>query len=333
VPAHRAGAPTPRRAAIARRAALVARIRDFFAERDVLEVTTPLLGRYATAEPTLDNLALARRAAPRYLRTSPESALKRLVAAGAGDIYELGPVFRANERGRRHREEFAMLEWYRVGFDHRQLMEEVARLVVHCGYPRAPQPLTYAAAFDAALGLDPHTAPTAALAARALELPLALDSADRGDRALLLDALFAHAVEPELAARGAVLLYDFPLVLRAYARLSEAQPPLAERFELVIDGLEIANGYHEIVDADEQAACFATENALRARRGLAAVPPDDDWLAALRAGMPACAGVALGVERLLMATDGLADVASAMPGDPSGAACRTSSGFEAAPDV
>ncbi len=311
------GGPTPRRAAIARRGALLARIREFFAERDVLEVTTPLLGSYATAEPTLENLALARGAAPRYLRTSPESALKRLVAAGAGDIYELGPVFRAGERGRRHREEFTMLEWYRVGFDHRALMEEVARLVVHCGYPRAPQPLAYAAAFEAALGLCPHTAPTAALAARAGELPLALRGDDRSDRALLLDALFAHAVEPELARRGAVLLYDFPLVLRAYARLSDGQPPLAERFELVIDGLEIANGYHEIVDADEQAACFADDNALRARRGLPTVPADDDWLAALRAGMPACAGVALGLERLLMTLDGLADVAAALPGDPS----------------
>ncbi|MEQ8231944.1 MAG: EF-P lysine aminoacylase EpmA [Gammaproteobacteria bacterium] len=308
--------PTPRRAALARRAALLARIREFFAARDVLEVSTPLLGAHATTEPTLSNLALARTTPPRYLRTSPESALKQLLAAGSGDVYELGPVFRAGEHGGRHREEFTLLEWYRTGLDHHALMDEVAALVVHCGYPAAPRPLAYAEVFAQALDLDPHTAPTEILAARVAQTPLALAPGDRSDRALLLDALYAHAVEPLLARAGAVLLYDFPAELRAYARLSVGAPPRAARFELVIDGVELANGYHEIVDAAEQAACFAQENALRARRSLATVEPDAAWLAALRTGMPDCAGVALGVERLLMVLDGHTDIAAARPGEP-----------------
>ncbi|MEQ8661982.1 MAG: EF-P lysine aminoacylase EpmA [Gammaproteobacteria bacterium] len=320
--------PSPRRAALARRAALIDRIRAFFARHAVLEVSTPVLGSYATAEPTLANLALARDGAPRFLRTSPESALKRLLAAGSGDVYELGPAFRADEHGRRHREEFTLLEWYRVGYDHHALMDEVAALVAHCGYPRAPRRMTWAAAFEAALAACPHTLPTAALAGLAETLPLTLSASDRDDRALLLDALFAHAVEPELARAGAVLLYDFPRELRAYARLSSDQPARAERFELVIDGLEIANGYHEIVDADAQAACFAAENALRARRGLPAVTPDADWLAALRAGLPPCAGVALGVERLLMALDGHAEIAAARPAELPPGHHDTSSDFE-----
>lgn len=304
--------PTASLAALARRAERIGRIRAFFAARACLEVTTPTLVRRASSEPALASLPVVapRATAPRwYLRTSPEAAMKRLLAAGSGDIYQLGPAFRADESGRRHRPEFTLLEWYRVGRDHHDLMAEVEALLGTLAFGRPVQRIAYTSLFADALGAAPHRLTNRELAASAAQAGLVLASRDQDDRALLLDALFTCRIEPRLAAMGAVLLYDYPPELRAYARLSSAPMALAERFELVIDGLEVANGYHEITDADEQAACFAQETALRVARGLPPVPPDENWLAALRAGLPACAGVALGVERLLMALDAQADIA------------------------
>lgn len=286
------------RAGLAAAGRVAAAIRSYFAAADVVEVATPSLLHWPTAEPTLSNLALARAGGRRFLRTSPESALKRLLAAGSGDVYEFGPAWRAEEAGRLHREEFTLVEWYRVGFDHHRLMDDVAALLAACGHARPLTRLRYAEVFAAVFGHDPHHASDAELAALAVAAGVAVPA--DADRALLLDALYAARLEAELAQRGAVFLHDFPAELRAYARLSAGTPAVAERFELVVDGVELANGYHEITAADEQAACFAAENALRRRRGLPPVAPDADWLAALSSGMPACAGVALGFERLVM---------------------------------
>ncbi len=299
--------PTATIATLGRRAARVARIRAFFAERSCLEVTTPVAVRRASSEPTLTSLAIdaVQADAPRgYLRTSPEAAMKRLLAAGSGDIYQLGPAFRAEEHGRHHRTEFTLLEWYRVGWNHHALMDEVEALLRELAYTGAVRRISYTTLFAEALGHPPQDLTNRALADCAERAGLNLSTTDRDDRTLLLDALFACVIEPRLAGLGAVLLHDYPMELRAYARLSSSPTPVAERFELIIDGLEIANGYHEITDADEQAACFAQDAAVRAARTLPGVPPDADWLAALRAGLPACAGVALGLERLLMALDG-----------------------------
>lgn len=298
-------------ARLAARARTLETLRGFFASRGVLEVDTPLLSCHASTEPTLTNLVVDlpdSRAGRGYLRTSPESAMKRLLAAGSGDIYQLGPVFRGDEHGRRHLREFTLLEWYRVGFDHRQLMDDVLALLRAVGYAAPVTRLAYGELFAEHFGVSPHGLDSAALAALVAAQGMTLAAEEHADRALLFDCLYATVLEPALATRGAVLLYDYPCELRAYARLGPQSPPVAERFELVIDGLELANGYHEITDADEQAACFAAENALRARRGLPEIAPDTRWLDALRAGMPRAAGVALGVERLLMVLAGVAHI-------------------------
>jgi lysyl-tRNA synthetase class 2 len=173
--------------------------------------------------------------------------------------------------------------------------------------------MTYAELWQRRFDGDPHTLPTEALAAVAAALPCALGATERGDRAGLFDRIYVQALEPALAGAGAVFVHGYPVEQRAYARLSSGAVPHAERFELVIDGLEIANGYHEIIDPDEQRGCFGQENALRAARGLAAAPVDEDWLGALASGMPACAGVALGVERLHMALRGERAIDSVAP--------------------
>lgn len=283
------------------RAALVRTIRAYFDANGAYEVSTPLLSRYASSEPTLANLAVSAAASAHsgYLRTSPESAMKRLLASGSGDIYQIGPVFRDGERGRHHQTEFTMLEWYRLGFDTQRLMDEVESVLRAVGFERPLTRLCYGALFARHFCAAPAAFSTVALANLVRPLSINLAPAEQDDRALLLDCLFAAVLEPALAAAGAIFLHDFPLELRAYARLS-AHTPAAERFELIIDGLEIANGYYEIVDSVEQARCFAEDNALRVRRGLATVTPDQAWLAALAQGLPVCAGVALGLERLMM---------------------------------
>ncbi|MBK6659862.1 MAG: EF-P lysine aminoacylase GenX [Proteobacteria bacterium] len=286
-----------------RRATVVTALRAYFDAEGVCEVATPLLSPQATTEPTLRNLAVAQPfAAGRewYLRTSPEAAMKRLLAAGSGDIYQLGPVFRADERGRHHLTEFTLLEWYRLGFSLDALMDDVAAALAAAGFTRAIARVSYDELFAVQFGAAPHAFDDAQLAALAAERGLCLAPADRHDRALLLDGLYACVLEPALATMGAVFVYAYPPELRAYARLTGSAPPHAARFELVVDGLELGNGYHEIIDADEQGRCFAVENTTRAARGLPQVAPDEAWLAALAHGMPAASGVALGVERLLM---------------------------------
>ena len=285
------------------RAAVVAALRAYFDAQGVCEVSTPLLSLAATTEPTLSNLNVVHPFDGErtwYLRTSPESAMKRLLASGSGDIYQLGPVFRADERGRHHLTEFSLLEWYRLGFSLADLMDDVAAALLAAGFTRPITRLSYGDLFAGQFGAQPHDLASPALAALVAEHGMTLCAVDQHDRAFLFDCLYACVLEPALKQRGAVFIYDYPVELRAYARLSHGPPSVAARFELVVDGLELANGYYEIIDADEQARCFEAENATRRVRGLPVVPPDAGWLAALASGMPACAGVALGVERLLL---------------------------------
>ncbi|MCZ6893383.1 MAG: EF-P lysine aminoacylase EpmA [Gammaproteobacteria bacterium] len=295
------------------RARLIAQMRDYFDASGACEVTTPVLSRFATSEPALDSLALECTPVPgrRYLRTSPESAMKRLLAAGSGDIYQIGPVFRGGEAGRFHLPEFTMLEWYRRSFDHRQLMDDVEALLHSLGLNRPINRVSYAELWARHIGGDPHTITTARLADIANGKSTRLSPEDREDRSLLFDCIYVHRLEPALAVDGAVFLFDYPLELRAYARVSARGPRIAERFELIVDGTEIANGYHEITDVEEQRRCFEQDNALRMRRGRPKMNVDEDWLAALADGLPACAGVALGIERLIMVLTGVGDIADA----------------------
>ena len=297
--------PTATLGALRRRAETLARIRTYFAATGAFEVDTPLLCARGVTDPALENFAVScGESGIAYLQTSPEFAMKRLIAAGSGDIYQIGHAFRREEAGRIHNSEFTLLEWYRLGRDHHGLMDDVEGLLAAVGLARPCRRASYAALCLAHAGLDPHRATTVELATAVERWQVALAVADRTDRALLLDVLFSHAVLPALAGAGAVFVYDFPREQAAYARLGPGSPTVGERFELIVDGIEIANGYHELGDAAEQRARQEAENACRIRRGRAPMALDEDFLAALGEGFPSCAGAALGVDRLQLVLDG-----------------------------
>lgn len=295
-------------AAIKLRAQLNAFIRRFFAERGVLEVETPILSSAGNTDPNIQCLSLDLHGPPaaapgrRWLRSSPEFALKRLLAAGLGDCYELGRVFRDGEAGARHNPEFTLLEWYRIGWDHRRLMEEVADLVQAAlalvGKRSRVQRTSFRDLYRRRFGFDPHSAGEDALRA-----PLALfdiNPAGLG-RDDWLDLLMTHLIQPVLPENRILLVHDYPASQCALARLSGEDPPLAERFEVYLGPLELANGYHELCEAGEQRRRFEADLAQRRRRGLPLPVLDERLLSALDAGLPDCAGVALGVDRLLLA--------------------------------
>lgn len=288
------------------RARLLDRARAFFAARGVLEVETPQLSAAAATDLHLESL-VARPAdggAAGWLHTSPEFPMKRLLAAGAGDIWQLARVFRGAEQGRRHNPEFSLLEWYRVGWDAPRLMDEVdafvRMLAGEGGVTGETERLSYREAFLRHAGLDPFAASAAeiadVLAGRGVPLPEGAGD----DRDAVLDLSLATLVEPALDPARPTFVYDFPASHAALARIRRGNPPVAERFELFFGGMELANGFHELTDAEEQAARFQADLAARRARGLGEPPMDERLLAALRHGLPACAGVALGFDRLVM---------------------------------
>ena len=286
------------------RARVLAQIRSFFAEHDVLEVETPVLSKCAVSDPFLDSLEVSFGFQPGiederlYLQTSPEYALKRLLAAGSGDIYSMAKVFRNGEFGRRHNPEFTMLEWYRLGFDDRQLMAEVAALVRAVVPELSVQYLSYAELFERELGLDPHQASLQQLQQVCREHVDAPFEDD--DRDTWLNLLMSHVLEPRL--QGAVFIHSYPASMAALARVREDEQgrQVAARFELFVDGVELANGYHELTDATEQARRLQADQQQRAALGLPQRPLEQRLVEALEAGLPECAGVALGVDRLVM---------------------------------
>ncbi len=296
--------------ALRARAEILRRIRAFLEARGLWEVETPVLSAATATDPAIDSLETRCRAPgapPRlYLQTSPEHAMKRLLAAGSGPIYQITRAFRDGEAGRLHNPEFTILEWYRVGFDEHALMDEVEALVrtALAGHRELPQRpfrrLAWRAAFAEATGLDPLAAPAAELARLARAHGLEPSPALAGDRAALEDWLLDAVVVPALARGGPFFLHDWPAERAALARLRPGSPPVAARFELFVDGIELANGYHELADAAEQRLRMERDRARRRRAGRAVPPVDARLLAALEAGLPDCAGVALGVDRLVM---------------------------------
>ena len=306
--------------AIRLRARLNALIRGFFVERGVLEVETPVLSRGGNSEPNIASFSLEfsgrTDGAPRtrWLRTSPEYPLKRLLAAGLGDCYELGRVFRDGEAGGRHNPEFTMLEWYRVGWDHLRLVGETAELVdaalALIGRKATLRVVRYRDLYRDAFGIDPFAASNDEL--RAALGDVAIDPAGLG-RDDWLDLLMTHRLQPAFAADELLAVTDWPASQCALARVRDDGDghPVAERFELYLGPVELANGYHELADAGEQRARFLRDLERRRERGATEPPLDEAFLAALDAGLPDCAGVALGVDRLLMAmlgTQRIADV-------------------------
>ena len=275
-----------------------------------MEVDTPILSAAATVDLQINS---ERTVDGRWLRTSPEFPMKRLLAAGSGPIYELGHVFRAGDAGRFHNPEFLMLEWYRPGWDHHRLMAEVGALLVALGAPAPAAPLTYREAWLAHAGLDPFATPTEAFGPALRERHGQALPAQGLDRDGWLDFGMAFVVGPRLGGDAPCFVHDFPASQAALARVRDGTPPVAERFELFWQGLELANGFHELADAAEQRRRFEADQARRKAAARSVPPLDERLLEALASGLPDCAGVALGVDRLLMLLSGLPDLAAAMP--------------------
>jgi len=305
-------------ATLKERARIIQQIRRFFIDKDLLEVETSALCQATVTdlhlhgfESTFNNPLRPQRQTL-YLQTSPEYGMKRLLCAGSGPIFQICKAYRNEEAGRNHNPEFTMLEWYRPGFDHFQLMaemDELLTLILAC--PSADK-ITYQHVFEQHLGVDPLNISLQELKALAAkhgygDIALAEHNGDN-----LLNLLFSQHVEPKIAHDRPCFVYDFPASQAALARVSPSDRRVAERFELYFKGKELANGFHELSDANEQRRRFEQDNHQRAAAGLPVRAIDEYLLAALKSGLPDCAGVALGIDRLLMLALQKQDIAEVM---------------------
>ena len=287
---------------LAARADLLQALRRFFSDRGVMEVETPLLSQGTVPDPGIDIFTLPGGGdePDRYLQTSPESAMKRLLAAGSGDIFQICKAFREGEAGRHHNPEFTLLEWYRIGWDHAALMREVAELLGTVLNLDGWQVWPYRALFVELLGVDPLDEQTSLTTLTDLAQSRIGSVPEGLDRDAVLDLLMSHCVEPGISEWGVVFITDFPPSQAAMARsISVGDADVAARFECYVHGKELANGYWEQCDADALSAQLQAENTRRRQRRLPERPIDERLLAAHRHGLPDCAGVALGVDRLL----------------------------------
>ena len=304
--------PSASNAALRLRAQALRAAREFFFTRNVLEVETPAMVNTPVSDV---NLGSVRVQVPGhegllFLHTSPEYAMKRLLAAGSGDIFQICRVYRGAERGRQHNPEFTMLEWYRLGFSLEELMREVAELTrALLGQLQLPiEFLTYRDAVRQHAGFDPLDADIGELQRAAQELGLSGDHARTSGRDELLDLIVGARVGPALGSKTLTFLHRYPASQAALARLDADDPRVALRFELYHRGMELANGYHELTSGAEQRLRFATDQQARTVRGLPTFALDANLLSALDAGLPDCAGVALGFDRVLMLAAGAASI-------------------------
>ncbi|MGL4858930.1 MAG: elongation factor P--(R)-beta-lysine ligase [Enterobacteriaceae bacterium] len=289
-----------------KRAQMMAEIRRFFHDRGVLEVETPYMSQATVTDIHLFPFETrfvgpgAAQGIPLYLMTSPEYHMKRLLAAGSGPIFQTGRCFRNEESGRYHNPEFTMLEWYRPHFDMWRLMDEVDDLMQQLlGCPAAER-FTWQQIFIHHLQIDPLKATVPELQKVASQLGTGEIAEREQDRDTLLQLLFTAGIEPAMDHRAPIFVYHFPASMAALARLCPEDNRVAKRFELYYKGIELANGYDELTDWQEQERRFHEDNRIRAERGLPVQPLDYPLLEALKAGLPACSGVALGVDRLAM---------------------------------
>ena len=306
--------PSAAPSALRQRAKILKTARAFFEQRGVLEVETPILSAGAVSDPQIESLATQIAGVPgrRYLCPSPEYAMKRLLAAGSGDIYQICKVFRDAERGRWHNPEFTMIEWYRVGMDDAALMNEVEALIGALLAPGrtlgAAERISYADALRRHAGVDAFDSSEERLLEAARGHGIHCDA--QLDRDAKLDLLMGLIVGPRLGRGNPCFVCDYPASQAALARLKPGLPRVAARFELYLDGLELANGFHELAQPQEQRARFKQDLVLRASRAQVQPPLDENFLSALESGLPDCAGVALGFDRLVaiaMGADKLAD--------------------------
>jgi len=297
------------------RAKILQDIRQFFVQRGLLEVETPALSQAGVTDihlhcfktnfvgPEISTTKSASHGVPLYLQTSPEFHMKRLLSAGSGSIFQISKVFRNEESGRFHNPEFTLLEWYRVTFDHFLLMDEMdqlLQLILNCNPARR---CTYQQAFIEVLNVDPLSASIAQLKQSGAQLNLGEVLSEEIDRDTILQLLFCIAIEPVIAEQQPCFIYNFPASQAALARISPEDSRVAERFEVYFQGVELANGFHELSDAQEQLLRFQEDNRGRVLKGLEQMPIDDNFIASLTR-LPDCAGVALGIDRLVMLATG-----------------------------
>tara|TARA_B100001142_G_scaffold93131_1_gene94850 strand:+ start:337 stop:1248 length:912 start_codon:yes stop_codon:yes gene_type:complete len=295
---------------------MLAKIRSFFATRNVLEVETPTLSKAGATDFQIESITASSQALGKeslYLSSSPELPMKRLLAAGYGDIYQISRAFRDKELGRWHQPEFSLLEWYRVGWNDLDLMNEVEDLVKIVLQPIKPSPetlrITYREAFLEFLDFDIKSDLTALqqkLMKKGFDVPKNLASDE------LLDLAFSSAITPQLNKETITFVYDFPQDQAALARIKPGTPPVAARFEMLLGGIELANGFDELTDAIEQKKRFDAEQQRRQTAGYHVPPIDKDFISALSYGLPRCSGVAVGLDRLLAIIAGLNDLSQTM---------------------
>ena len=298
--------PSATISALKQRARILQKIRQFFADKDVLEVDTPALSQATVTDQHLHSFntqfhsPFASKPQTLYLQTSPEFAMKRLLCAGSGAIYQICKAFRNEEAGHFHNPEFTMLEWYRPDFDHHQLMaemDELIQLILGCN---SAEKLTYQQAFETHLNCDPINASLSDIQSLASTQGYQDMAQNEQDKDTLLTLLFSQKVEPKIGQQRPCFVYGFPASQAALAKITPSDTKVAERFELYFKGIELANGFHELDDADEQLARFEADNTKREQHGLTTMPIDQHLIAALSHGLPQCAGVAMGIDRLVM---------------------------------
>lgn len=297
------------------RARLLSKLRAFFAEKDIYEVQTPVLSHAGNTEPSIETFVTQQSensnhlTQPSFLNTSPEFVMKRLLAAGCGSIFQITPVFRQGEQSSKHNSEFTLLEWYRIDFDHHALMGEVNALLHYISKDfltlERSHFYTYQDAMIKYADIDPFTASNEDLKAAIEKAGIdVVGMDDDSSTDSWLDLLMCQVVEKNLPENCPVFIYDYPASQAALAKIRKGSPDVAERFELYINGMELANGFHELSDAEEQAKRFKNEQLIRKERGLPCIPADAQLIAALEHGLPDCAGVAIGLDRLLMVLTG-----------------------------
>jgi len=313
--------PTASWERLCQRGDLLRRLRRFFDDQGFVEVHTPILSADTVVDRHLDPVPVTLGTDPRqpevgpryWLQTSPEFGMKRLLAAGAQAIYQVTKAFRLAERGPLHNPEFTMVEWYRVGDDYQagmQLLADLAEMM----FERGPTlRLSFAEAFETALSVDPHRAEVTELAAMAARLGIDTAAFESADRDAWLDLLLVESIQPTLGTAQPVILYDFPASQSALAQVRPGPPAVAERFELYVDGLELANGYHELLDAAELRHRNHLANEQRMADGKPPLPVESRLLAAMDAGLPSCSGTALGFDRLVMAATGATTIDEVIP--------------------
>lgn len=298
--------PTTSLNALRQRGSIIKQIRAFFDQRNVLEVETPALSHYSVTDAHLQSFSTefvgpgAAKGTPLYLQTSPEYAMKRLLAAGSGCIFQIAKAYRNEESGRHHNPEFTLLEWYRMGFDDQRLMQEVDALLQLVLNTENADYISYQEAFIEHLSIDPLSCTMGELNTAATQQGFAQLLPQLAGKDDLLQLLFSHCIEDQIGKNAPCFVYHFPATQAALARINTEDCRVANRFEVYYQGIELANGFHELSDAAEQKQRFEQDNKRRKNAGLRCPDIDPRFIDALNHGLPDCAGVALGIDRLIM---------------------------------